>query len=290
VGAGDTLTSALAVTGIDLHGGAIGDLAGNAANLGNIATTFTGLAVIDSLVTAHADSNRVVAGQTVTADAAHGLLANDTDTNPADHVVVSAVNGLAGAVDHSIAGAYGSLTVHADGSYSYAASGGVTGVAYDNFTYTASNGHAAPSTSTLTVQVIGGNQNFVFVPAGGSATTGYGNTVLDGSAGGATITAASTFNAHEILIGGPGDTLIAGNYGRDTFVFAGDFGHNTINNFHTALDDIQLQASQFGSLANVFADLHQVGADTVLTLDATHVVTITNTALASLSSANFHLV
>ncbi|GAA0020831.1 tail fiber protein [Bradyrhizobium diazoefficiens] len=290
VGAGDTLTSALAVTGIDLHGGAIGDLAGNAANLGNIATTFTGLAVIDSLVTAHADNNRVVAGQTVTADAAHGLLANDTDTNPADHVVVSAVNGLAGAVDHSIAGAYGSLTVHADGSYSYAASGGVTGVAYDNFTYTASNGHAAPSTSTLTVQVIGGNQNFVFVPAGGSATTGYGNTVLDGSAGGATITAASTFNAHEILIGGPGDTLIAGNYGRDTFVFAGDFGHNTINNFHTALDDIQLQASQFGSLANVFADLHQVGADTVLTLDATHVVTITNTALASLTSANFHLV
>ncbi|OPY96809.1 hypothetical protein A5906_00335 [Bradyrhizobium sacchari] len=290
VGAGDTLTSALAVTGIDLHGGVIADLAGNAASLGNIATTFTGLAVIDSLVTAHADTNHVVAGQTVTADAAHGLLANDTDTNPADHIVVSAVNGLADAVDHTIAGAYGSLTVHADGSYSYAASGSVSGVAYDNFTYTASNGHAAPSTSALTVQVIGGDQSFVFVPAGGSATSGYGNTVLDGSAGGATITAASTFNAHEILIGGPGDTLIAGNYGRDTFVFAGDFGHNAINNFHAALDDIQLQASQFGSLANVFADLHQVGADTVLTLDVNHVVTITNTALASLSSANFHLV
>ena len=41
---------------------------------------------------------------------------------------------------------------------------------------------------------------------------------------------------------------------------------------------------------NVFADLHQVGADTVLTLDANHVVTITNTALASLTTANFHLV
>lgn len=290
VGAGDTLTSALAVTGINLHGAGIGDLAGNTANLGNVATTFTGLAVIDSVVTAHADTNHVVAGQTVTADAAHGLLANDTDSNPADHVVVSAVDGLAGALGQPIAGAHGSLTVYTDGSYSYVANSGVTGVVYDSFTYTASNGHAAPSTSTLTVEVIGGNQNFVFVPAGGSATTGYGNTVLDGSAGGATITAAATFNAHEILIGGPGDTLNAANFGQDTFVFAGDFGHNTVNNFHSALDIIQLQASQFGSLANVFADLHQVGADSVLTLDASHVVTITNTALASLTQANFHLV
>ncbi len=290
VGAGATLTPALAVTGINLHGGAVDDLAGNAANLGNIATTFTGLAVIDSVVTAHADTNHVVAGQTVTADAAHGLLANDTDSNPADHVVVSAVDGLAGDVGQPVAGAYGSLTVHTDGSYSYTANSGVSGAVYDNFTYTASNGHAAPSTSTLTVEVIGGNQNFVFVPAGGSATSGYGNTVLDGSAGGATITAAATFNAHEVLIGGPGDTLNAANFGQDTFVFAGDFGHNTVNNFHPALDIIQLQASQFGSLANVFADLHQVGADSVLTLDASHVVTITNTAVANLTSANFHLV
>ncbi|UPK31765.1 tail fiber protein [Bradyrhizobium sp. 186] len=290
VGAGDTLTSALAVTGINLHGAGIIDLAGNAANLGNIATIFTGLAVIDSVVTANADTNQVVAGQTVTTDAAHGLLANDTDSNPADHVVVSAVDGLVGAVGQPVAGAYGSLTVHADGSYSYTANSGVSGAVFDNFTYTASNGHAAPSTSTLTVEVIGGNQNFVFVPAGGSATSGYGNTVLDGSAGGATITAAATFNAHEVLIGGPGDTLNAANFGQDTFVFAGAFGHNTINNFHPALDIIQLQTSQFGSLANVFADLHQVGADSVLTLDASHVVTITNTALANLTSANFHLV
>jgi microcystin-dependent protein len=290
VGAGDVPTPALAVTAINLHGAAIDDLAGNAANVGNIATTFTGLAVIDSTVTAHADGNHVVTGQILTTDSAHGLLANDTDTNPSDHVVVSAVNGLAGAVDHAIAGAYGSLTVHADGSYSYAASSGITGVVYDVFTYTASNGHAAPSTSTLTVEVIGGNQNFVFVPHGGTATSGYGNTVLDGSAGGATITAAATFNAHEVLIGGPGDTLNAASYGRDTFVFAGDFGHNTINNFHAGLDDIQLQTSQFGSLAHVFADLHQVGADTVLMLDPGHAVTITHTALASLTSANFHLV
>lgn len=290
VGAGDAATPALAVTGINLHGAVIDDIAGNAANLGNIATTFTGLAVSDSLVTANPDANHVAAGQIITVDAAHGLLANDTDSNPADHILVGAIDGLASAVGHSVAGTYGSLTVQTDGSYSYTANSGVTGAVHDNFTYTASNGHSTPSTSTLTVEVIGGNQNFVFVPAGGSATSGYGNTVLDGSAGGATITAASTFNAHEVLIGGPGDTLNAANFGQDTFVFTGDFGHNTVNNFHPALDLIQLQASQFGSLANVFADLHQVGADSVLTLDASHIVTITNTALANLTSANFHLV
>ena len=37
------------------------------------------------------------------------------------------------------------------------------------------------------------------------------------------------------------------------------------------------------------ADIHQVGADSVLTLDANHVITITNTAVASLA-ADFHLV
>jgi hypothetical protein len=45
VGATDAATPALAVTGIDLHGAAIDDLAGNAADLGNIATTFSSIGV-----------------------------------------------------------------------------------------------------------------------------------------------------------------------------------------------------------------------------------------------------
>ncbi|TDM81961.1 hypothetical protein, partial [Lactobacillus crispatus] len=88
----------------------------------------------------------------------------------------------------------------------------------------------------------------------------------------------------------PGDTLNAASYGRETFVFAGNFGHNTVNNFQTSLDAIQLQQSQFGSISNVMADLHQVGADSVLTLDPSHVVTITHPQVASLTAANFHLV
>jgi hypothetical protein len=150
---------------------------------------------------------------------------------------------------------------------------------------------AAPASVPFTEQALTNfqgtlNQNFVFVPSGGSATTGFGNT---GSAGNATLAAAITFNAHETLIGGPGDTLNAASFGQDTFVFANNFGHNTINNFHPALDAIQLQQSQFGSLAAVLADLHQVGADSVLSLDPNHVITVSNTAVASLTAAHFHL-
>jgi VCBS repeat-containing protein len=290
VSVGNSLTSPLAVTGINLHGAVIDDLAGNAASLGNIAATFAGLGVDSSLATANPDSNHVVGGQTAVTDAAHGVLANDTDTNPADHLVVSAVDGLAADVNQPVAGAYGTLTMHADGSYVYTANSSVSGAVFDTFTYAASNGHSAPSTATLTIEVTGANQNFVFVPSGGSATTSYGNTALDGSAGGATLTAVSTFNAHETLVGGPGDILNAGNFGQDTFVFAGNFGHETINNFHPALDVIQLQQSQFGSLANVMADLQQVGSDSVLTLDANHVITITNTQHTSLTASDFHLV
>jgi VCBS repeat-containing protein len=232
----------------------------------------------------------VVASQTVTADAAHGVLANDPDTNPADHVVVSAVDGLAADVGQPIAGTYGTLTLHADGSYVYAADNAVTGEGTDTFTYTASNGHGPESTSTLTITVSGANQSYVQVPSGGSATGGYNNTVLDGSAGGATLTAAATFNAHQILVGGPGDILNAASFGQDTFVFADNFGHETVNNFHPALDVIQLQQSQFGSLAAVMADIQQVGPDSVLTLDANHIITITNTPHTSLTASDFHLV
>jgi hypothetical protein len=287
VGVSDTITSPLAVTGITLHGAVIDDLAGNAANLSNVATTFTGLGIDSSLVTANPDTNHVFAGQSVSV--ATGVLANDTDSNPLDHFAVSAVDGLSADVGQPIAGAYGTLVVDANGGYGYTANNTVTGVAFDTFTYTASNGHAPPSTTTLSIEVIGANQSYVQVPSGGSATGGFGNTVLDGSAGNATLTAATTFNAHQILIGGPGDVLNAASYGQDSFVFANNFGHETINNFHPALDVIQLQQSQFGSLAAVLADIQQVGADSVLALDANHIITIANTQHSSLTAADFHL-
>jgi hypothetical protein len=45
VSASDTPVASLAITGIDRHGASIADLATNAADFGNLATTFTGLSV-----------------------------------------------------------------------------------------------------------------------------------------------------------------------------------------------------------------------------------------------------
>jgi len=287
VGGNDATVSTLAITGITA-GTTITDLAGNPAN---VAATFNGLGVLTSVVTANPDANHVTANQTLTTDAAHGVLANDTDTNPFDHLVVSAVDGLAADVNQAIAGTYGTLTLHADGSYSYIASNTVIGVGVDNFTYTADDGHGQTSTSTLAITVTGANQNYVQVPAGGSATAGYANTTLDGSAGNATLSAAATLNAHQFLIGGPGDTLNAASFGQDTFVFNNNFGHDTVNNFQPALDVIQLQQSVWGSnIANIMADIQQVGANSVLTLDVNHVITISNIQHTSLTAADFHLV
>jgi hypothetical protein len=43
-----------------------------------------------------------------------------------------------------------------------------------------------------------------------------------------------------------------------------------------------------GSVANVLADIQQIGANSVLTLDASHAITLTNVQHTSL--ADFHLV
>jgi hypothetical protein len=286
VGSSDSTVSTLAIAGITA-GTTITDLAGNPAN---VAATFTGLGVESPLVTANPDTNHAVASQALTTDAAHGVLANDTDTNATDHLVVSAVDGLAGDVNQPIAGTYGTLTLHADGSYTYMASSMVIGVGVDNFTYTADDGHGQTSTSTLAITVTGSNENYDQVPAGTAMTAGYGNTTLDGSAGNATLNASPTLNAHQFLIGGPGDTLNAASYGQDVFVFNNNFGHNIINNFQPAIDLVQLQQSQFGSIAQVLADIHQVGANSVLTLDESHVITLTNVQHTSLTASDFHLI
>src|ERR1700730_2848704 len=90
----------------------------------------------------------------------------DSDVN-GDPIAVSAVNGASANVGAAIAGTYGTLTLHAHGSYSYALhNASVEGLrdgqtVLDTFTYTISDGRGgaanAVSTSTLTVTVHGTN-------------------------------------------------------------------------------------------------------------------------------------
>ena len=205
------------------------------------------------------DRAHVQVAGTVTANAANGVLANDTDPIPNDTLMVSRGRWASRNVGHAVAGTYGTLTINADGSYSYSANGPhalpSSGVGEDIFTYTDSTGQGGMASSTLSVVVTAAGLTYVAVPAGGSATQANGghSAVLDGGAGNATLTAANGVGA--VLIGGPRDTLNGANSGKDTFVFAGDFGQNTINNYvgkaNGNYDVIQLDHSEFANLAAV---------------------------------------
>jgi hypothetical protein len=115
---------------------------------------------------------------------------------------------------------------------------------------------------------------------------GYIGPVLNGSAGGQSLTAGSTPTT---LIGGPGDVLTAGS-GADTFVFQSNFGTNTVNNFTSGVDTLQFSHSIFANATTALANAHQVGSNVAITYDAQDVVTLHNVQLANLHTSDFHIV
>jgi probable HAF family extracellular repeat protein/VCBS repeat-containing protein len=233
-----------------------------------------------------ADSAHTQAGKALSADAAHGVLANDTDPVAGDTLSVTAVDGLSGNVGQALAGAYGTLTLNADGSYAYTAGTSLPagGLGVDVFTYTASTEQGGTASSTLAVVVTQSNVNYLGGTAGTTITAGNGkNPVLDGSAGDDVLVAG---NGAAVLIGGPGDTLTGG-HGRDTFVFGLTFGENTITNFDLHKDVVQFAQSEFADFRTMLDHAQQVGADTVITYDATDSVTLTGVQLDGLHAHSF---
>jgi VCBS repeat-containing protein len=290
----DANSSLLAVTGINLNGATIEDGAGNNAVLNNVATNFPGLAIDNSVPVTNPDMAHAVANQTITISAAYGVLANDSDSNSSDVLSVSAVDGLAADVNQPVAGAYGTLTLHNDGSYNYTASNASAqlpyGVGEDVFSYAANNGHGGTTTTTFTVIVTSPNENYLTGSTGQTLNAQFGNWVLDGSAGNMTLNASITFNSHQVLIGGNGDTLNGSHYGLDEFMFAPNFGNETISNFEPSRNVIALPHVDFANFAAVMAHAQQVNADTVITLDAHDTITIKDTVISSLNASNVHIV
>ena len=219
-----------------------------------------------------------------------GALAYDTDSNVSNVLAVTAVDGSAANVGQSVNGNYGALTMGADGSYSYtntntdavAALGGVT---EDSFTYTVSDGKGGSADSVLNVLITSPMQTYLAGTSGSAITAGKGSYVLDGSAGDMTLTAGN--KGTQWLVGGAGDTLKAGN-STDTFLFPPNYGNETINNFNTKHDVIDLPQSEFASFAAVQADLHASGHNVILTLDATDSITLNHISIQSLHAQNFH--
>jgi VCBS repeat-containing protein len=269
----------------------------------NSAVSGAGLVQVDPAV-AEAISLLVPSTPAVTADYAHdthggsfastgaGVLANDSDSDRFDVLSVSAVDGSAADVGQAVNGVFGALTLNSDGSYTYtnthpglvALAGGV---AEDMFGFTVSNGDGGTANSTLTVLITSSGDTYLNGAAGSTIVGESGPTALDGSAGDMNVQAGNS--GHQWLFGGNGDTLTGGS-SADTFMFAPGFGEETINNFNTAHDVIDLPASLVQNFATVQADMHMSGANTVITVDGTDAITLSNVAAQNLQAHNFHFV
>ncbi|MDP1863954.1 MAG: DUF4347 domain-containing protein [Thiobacillus sp.] len=122
----------------------------NATATSTLTVTVNGL---NDAPVANTDNYAVTKNDTLNVTAT-GVLSNDidVDTNPsADTLYVTQVNGLIGNVGVPVTGAYGTLTLYADGSLLYV-SGSVGGFV-DSFTYQVSDGKGGTSITNLNISV-----------------------------------------------------------------------------------------------------------------------------------------
>ncbi|WP_455230460.1 VCBS domain-containing protein [Geopseudomonas aromaticivorans] len=130
--------------------------------------------VVDDVPTAEDDTADVAAGE-FELEQNGNVLTNDTEG--ADGARVTSVtpdNGtetsIPGTGNLVIDGAYGKLTIHSDGSYSYQRNPGTEGGVEDVFEYTITDGDGDTSSASLTIS-IADSAPTVDIPSAGSATT-----------------------------------------------------------------------------------------------------------------------
>jgi VCBS repeat-containing protein len=114
--------------------------------------------------------------------------------------------------------------------------------------------------------ISGGNGNDILIG-------GRGNDILDGG------------NGNDMIDGGGGNNQLFGGSGNDTFAFGPGFGKNVIADFQHG-DHLEFD----GVLVNyqaVQAAMDQVGADTVISLGADHIVTLQHVSASSLHASDF---
>jgi VCBS repeat-containing protein len=150
---------------------------------GNTGTGTLLIDIVDDIPKAYADTGSVQEGATLTVNAANGVLHNDVagadGFGPSSVVGVRAGSDTAtdasGNVATSITGAYGTLTLAADGSYTYHSTANALDAnalganAQDHFVYTVVDGDGDLSTTTLTIDVC--NFTVVGEVASGSDTS-----------------------------------------------------------------------------------------------------------------------
>ena len=134
---------------------------------------------------------------------------------------------------------------------------------------------------------------------GAAASAAFaGNVVIRANAGVTSLSAdASAFTAAQKVnvTGGAGNDTFIGGAGNDTFIAGGGFdlfvlnagGNDQITGFDTAHDVLSLVGWAVHSFAGLSPFIHASGTSTVISVDASHGVTLKNMAPASLGAADF---
>ena len=98
----------------------------------------------------------------------------------------------------------------------------------------------------------------------------------------------SVGNGSNQLVAAPGDVWTVGNR-ADVFKLAPGFGNNTINGFQTSKDVLNFDPALMLNYMAAMADTKQVGANTVITVDAYDSVTLAGVAASHLTAQQLRL-
>jgi VCBS repeat-containing protein len=273
-----------------LGGGAAYTFQNQGAGTYHVRVTAGGIGLLSSITTSlNATTTHLTEFVVSSATTATGNLLTDDTVGSALTVlsVLTAANTytIPGYNGVSVAGTYGTLLVHADGSYTYTLNSGLTSTAvgqHDTFTYELTHPNGTTDTATLTINLDNaagltstmsllsdtGDEGVALASVAASASTEViagtdGNDHLDGSQGG-----------HITLQGGAGDdTLVVvdqnfasveGGTGTDTLLWGGGDASIDLGNLADRVHDIEV------------IDLNDTSA-VALTLNLADVVDITET-------------
>jgi hypothetical protein len=151
-------------------------------------------------------------------------------------------------------------------------------------TITGSNDSINEMGTSDTVTSAGSNDLVNVVSTGGTVNlSNNAGDIVDFSAGSqGTVTGAGN------TIGFLGAATVAASGANTTFAVGGGAGQDTIAGFQAGSDVIQFNAALFANYAAVMADTAQVGANTVIQINANNSVTLDNLTASTLTASNFH--
>ena len=179
-------------------------------------------------------------------------------------------------------GAFGGQVTAGDGDDTLIGGAGNTAL-----TGGAGNDTLIGGTSINTLSGGSGDDTLTAGAHGDQLAGGSGNDLMTGGVGDDSLSGGS---GNDTIGGAAGDDLLTGGSGADNFVFAPNFGKDTISDFAAAgasHDLIVFDHATFGDFAAAIEAAAQVGTDVVFTVDDHTSLTLANTQLSSLSADDF---